>query len=91
MASRTLTLVIAAGLGVSLAACGDSDPGTPDQPDGVLAFTRGPGFTCVVNLSSSVVPLPPGEVLLASGPLSEEGLPPDTAVWLHQATTPLSS
>jgi alpha-glucosidase len=29
------------------------------------------------------VPLPPGEVLLSSGPLPDGGsLPPDTTVWL---------
>jgi alpha-glucosidase len=62
----------------------------PNQPEGVLAFTRGGSFACVVNLSGAPVPLPPGQILLASGPLVD-GLPPDTAVWLHQATTPLSS
>jgi alpha-glucosidase len=61
----------------------------PDQPAGVLAFTRG-GFACVVNLSGSPVPLPAGEVLLASEPV-DAALPPDTTVWLHQAMTPLSS
>jgi alpha-glucosidase len=55
----------------------------PDRPAGVLAFERSPGFTCVVNLSAGAVPLPPGELLLASGPLAEERLPPDTAAWLR--------
>ena len=48
--------------------------------DGVLAFDRGPAFTCVVNLSDRLVALD-GEVLLASGPC-DDGLPPDTAAWL---------
>ncbi|MFG3705822.1 glycoside hydrolase family 13 protein [Micromonospora sp. NPDC047670] len=53
-------------------------------PDGVLAFHRPPGFTCLVNLSARAVPLPPhAERLLASGPLDDELLPPDTAVWLR--------
>jgi alpha-glucosidase len=50
----------------------------------VLAFTRDPGFTCLVNLSTEAVPLPRHEsVLLASGPLQDDLLPPDTAVWLR--------
>jgi alpha-glucosidase len=48
--------------------------------DDVLAFDRGPGFACVVNLSARPVALE-GHVLLASGPCSGD-LPPDTAVWL---------
>jgi alpha-glucosidase len=48
----------------------------------VLVFGREPGFSCVVNLSASAVPVT-GEVLLASGPLDEDGaLPPDTTAWL---------
>ncbi|MGW0185082.1 glycoside hydrolase family 13 protein [Streptomyces sp. NPDC003362] len=54
-----------------------------DTPDGVLAFDRGEGWRCVANLSGAPVPLPPGELLLSSTPLDEEGvLPPDTTVWL---------
>jgi alpha-glucosidase len=50
----------------------------------VLAFRRGDGFACVLNLSAERVELPPhDEVLLASGPLSDGLLPPDTAVWLR--------
>jgi alpha-glucosidase len=50
----------------------------------VLAFTRQPGFMCLVNLSTEDVPLPKHEsVLLASGPLNDDALPPDTAVWLR--------
>ncbi|WP_207892136.1 glycoside hydrolase family 13 protein [Streptacidiphilus pinicola] len=53
-------------------------------PEGVLAFRRGEGFACVVNLSTESVPLPlAGTVLLASDELrGETDLPPDTAVWL---------
>jgi len=55
-----------------------------DAPDGVLAFGRAAGFTCVVNLSGQPVPLPPhSDVLLASGPLTGRLLPPDTAAWLN--------
>jgi alpha-glucosidase len=50
----------------------------------VIAFTRDPGFTCMVNLSDEPVSLPRHEsILLASGPVDAELLPPDTAVWLR--------
>ncbi|MET9268925.1 glycoside hydrolase family 13 protein [Kribbella sp. NPDC003557] len=53
--------------------------------DGVLSFTRDPGFRCVVNLGESTVPLPPhSKVLLSSEPLTGAGLPPDTSVWLAE-------
>ena len=48
-------------------------------PD-VLAFRRGP-VTAVLNCGAEPVPLPDGEVLLASGPV-DTTLPADTAVWL---------
>jgi alpha-glucosidase len=54
-------------------------------PDGCLAFRRkGGGLICALNTSAIPVSLPPGEVLLASGPLPSSGevLPPDIAVWL---------
>ncbi|MFJ3583129.1 glycoside hydrolase family 13 protein [Streptomyces sp. NPDC090127] len=52
--------------------------------DGVLAFTRPGGFTCVVNLAQTDVDLPAhDEVLLASGPLNGGTLPADCAVWLR--------
>ena len=54
-----------------------------DGPAGVLSFARDPGFLCVVNLSAQPVALGEGTVLLASGPLADDGrLPPDTAVWM---------
>jgi alpha-glucosidase len=49
----------------------------------VLAFTRGEEFTFAANLGNAPVPLPPHrEILLASGPLRDGNLPPDTAAWL---------
>jgi alpha-glucosidase len=56
-------------------------------PIDVLAFQRGAGFACVVNVSGSSYPLPAGaRVLLASEPLSPTGeLEPDTAAWLRLA------
>lgn len=51
--------------------------------DGVLAFSRGTGFACVVNLGTAPVPLPAGATaLLASGP-ADGAVGPDVAVWLH--------
>jgi len=52
-----------------------------DGPPGCFAFSRD-GLTCALNASGASVPLPPGEVLLASSPLDGDLLPDDTAVWL---------
>ncbi|WP_369371975.1 glycoside hydrolase family 13 protein [Promicromonospora sp. Populi] len=53
------------------------------EGDDVLAFTRGPGFACVVNLGTTPVPLPAGAIpLLASAPV-DGVVGPDTAVWLR--------
>jgi alpha-glucosidase len=56
-------------------------------PDGVLAFARAEGVTCVVNLSDTPAELPPHtQLLIASGSLDDRGrLPQDTAAWLHIA------
>jgi alpha-glucosidase len=51
--------------------------------EGLLHFTRTGGWHTVGNLSDASVPLPPGEVLLASGPLTGDELPPWTTVWLR--------
>ncbi|GAA4194591.1 glycoside hydrolase family 13 protein [Microbacterium oryzae] len=50
----------------------------------VLAFTRPGGWACVMNFGDAAVPLPEGEVLLASGPLSDGELPGATTVWLRR-------
>jgi alpha-glucosidase len=50
-------------------------------PD-VVAFRRGSGVACIVNMGAAPLPLPPGDVLLTSGPLDGEGLPPDAAAWV---------
>ncbi|MFG2574872.1 glycoside hydrolase family 13 protein [Streptomyces sp. NPDC048481] len=54
-------------------------------PDGVLAFSRADGVVCAVNLAGApYAPPAAAELLLASGPLDDEGrLPQDTAVWLR--------
>jgi alpha-glucosidase len=51
----------------------------------VLAYRRGEDFACVVNFGPQDAVLPEHqEILLASGPLTEDGrLPADTAAWLR--------
>ncbi len=52
-------------------------------PAGVLAFGRG-DLCCMANLSPAPVALPAHTtVLLASGPLEDDLLPPDTTAWLR--------
>ena len=50
---------------------------------GVLAFTRGDGFVCVVNCSSRVVspPLDGGDLLIASHQEAGDKVPPNSAAW----------
>jgi alpha-glucosidase len=69
-----------------------AEPGLGDGPmtwldsaPGVLAFRRTDRFVCVVNLAGTPAALPPHtELLLTSGPLTEDArLPADTAVWLR--------
>jgi glycosidase len=64
------------------------DPTVPLEwygaPSGCLAFRpAGSALVCALNTSDVAVPLPPGEVLLASGGTPvDDVLPQDTAVWL---------
>jgi alpha-glucosidase len=51
--------------------------------EGLLCFARDPGFILAANLSTAPVTLPVHrEILLASGPVTNGSLPPDTAAWL---------
>jgi alpha-glucosidase len=53
----------------------------PTEP-GVLAFTRGDDFACVVNCTPHWIRTPvDGELLHASSPDVHELLPPDSAAW----------
>ena len=53
------------------------------QATGLLCFDREPGFIFAANLGPAQEPVPPHrEILLASGPVPDGSLPPDTAVWL---------
>ncbi len=54
--------------------------------DGVVAFTRPGGWTCVTNLGDEGVELPGGTVVLTSGPLDGRTLPPATTAWLVTGT-----
>ena len=64
-------------------ALGGSDFSWDQTSPEVLSFTRGPGFRCVVNLGKEPCPVT-GDIIIASGPLTSEGLlPRDVAVWLR--------
>ncbi|MBA2298327.1 MAG: hypothetical protein H0W14_09860, partial [Actinobacteria bacterium] len=52
------------------------------SPPGTLAFGRGE-LLCIVNLDASPIPLPAGDLLLASGPDVNGSLPPDTTAWVR--------
>ncbi len=52
------------------------------SPDDVLYFTRGDGIGCIVNMGSTPFSFT-GRVLVASAELSDQVLPPDTAVWVE--------
>jgi len=56
--------------------------GAPENPD-LLCFAREPGFVFAANFGRAPARLPAHrEILLASGPLAGDRLPPDTAAWL---------
>lgn len=65
-------------------ALGDGSMQWLNTPDGVLGFSRDPGFACFVNYSQVPFALPPDtEILLASSQFdAAAGLPGDVAVWL---------
>jgi len=51
-------------------------------PETALGF-RNSGVRVLANLGGVAIPVPDGELLVASGPLDSDGLlPPDTAVWI---------
>jgi alpha-glucosidase len=52
-------------------------------PAGCLAFRRPGGLVCLLNLSAAPVPLPEGQVLLASTDVDGGKLPADAAVWMQ--------
>jgi alpha-glucosidase len=54
-----------------------------EAPVGTLAFRCTDGLVCVVNTGPQAVPLPDGEVLIASGELLDGALLADSAVWIR--------
>ncbi|WP_232822663.1 glycoside hydrolase family 13 protein [Glycomyces dulcitolivorans] len=69
-------------------ALGDGPMHWLDTEPGVLAFTRDPGFTCIINFTDAPIDLPAGTPLLASAelpttPTGKPTLPPDTTAWLR--------
>jgi alpha-glucosidase len=55
----------------------------PDTGADVLHFVRPGGWQVVTNLGDGPTAVPPGDVLLSSGPLADGQLPTDTTVWLR--------
>ena len=53
-----------------------------DTPPGALAFRLRGGLVCALNAGRRAMPLPAGELLLASDELVNGRLPPNTAAWL---------
>lgn len=53
-----------------------------DASGDAVIFRRPGGLICALNSGESPVPLPAGELILASAPLLEGKLPPDSAAWL---------
>lgn len=54
-----------------------------DAPRDALIFRRrGGGAVCAVNAGRRPIPLPPGELIVASAPLVNGRLAPDAAAWL---------
>jgi alpha-glucosidase len=48
----------------------------------VVHLVRPGGWHSVTNMGTEPVALPAGEVLLTSGPLDGDALPPDTTAWI---------
>jgi alpha-glucosidase len=83
LASATLSLTreaiaVRRGLGLS-----PDDPVTLTVGPGDRLLAEGLRITLVVAMGAEAVPLPAGDLLLAGGPLTADGLlPPDTAAWI---------
>jgi alpha-glucosidase len=53
-----------------------------DAQEGALAFRGSDGVVCVLNAGTHPIPLPDGELLIASQLLMDGKLPPDAAAWI---------
>jgi alpha-glucosidase len=58
-----------------------------DSTDDVVAFSRPNGWMSVTNFGDHPVPMPDGEVVMASGPATGGFLPGETTVWMRVAST----
>ena len=97
---RTLTVERQTGAGDSTLECyrralrirrartelGDGTLSWLDAPAGAIAFGRGPGFVCIVNVSADPVVPPDGStLLLASSRLTDDGrIPADGTAWFER-------
>ena len=63
---------------------GDAAMTWVDHGRDVLAYRRSSGVTCMVNFGPASVDLPGGQVLIASGDVSDGRLRPDDAVWIRE-------
>ncbi len=53
--------------------------------ENLLGFERPNGWHAVISFDEQPVDLPPGEVLITSGPLTADGrLPAETTAWLRR-------
>ncbi|MBJ8346762.1 glycoside hydrolase family 13 protein [Antrihabitans sp. YC2-6] len=52
------------------------------SPKGCLVFRRTGGLICALNTTNAAIPLPPGEVLLATQPIEGRQLAANAAAWL---------
>jgi alpha-glucosidase len=64
---------------------GDLPMSWADDAPQVLRFRLASGLAVQVNMSSQPVPIAPGRLRLASGPLDSGLLPPAPAVWVDQS------
>ena len=56
-----------------------------DAPAGVMAFRRSNGWASVTNFTAASYSLPVGEVVLATGAITDGAIGPNTTVWLQTA------
>ena len=62
---------------------GDTELTWIDLGADILAYRRGSGVTCMVNMGTEPVEVPDGEIVVRSGEIDGRTLPPDHAVWLR--------
>ncbi|HEX2143435.1 MAG TPA: alpha-amylase family glycosyl hydrolase [Glycomyces sp.] len=58
----------------------------PNDAADVLHLRRSGGWEAVINFGATAVPLPAGDVIIASGPVDGQELPAETTVWLRTSS-----